>query len=192
MSWEGRNWFINGASWWDCYFERCLPFSFRSSLCCTSISGQSLKEKQCFQLKAFLCLPIISPLWWARALYLERCCEGKSLLLSSWLFTASGYGRCSSWLGSCDGFGYVHTVGSSGFAGQEIPWDLIFLLLLTNAQDCNRDSSFLGQVILSGSIIHVAVSVLLLIFVLTGLKLTLDASLQFPCLLGPLWGVYLM
>lgn len=32
-------------------------------------------------------------------LYLERCCEGKSLLFSSsWLFTAGGYGRCSSWL----------------------------------------------------------------------------------------------
>lgn len=127
-------------------------------------------------------------LWWARVLYLERCCEGKSLLFSSsWLFTPAGHGRCSSWLASRDGFGYVHTAGSSGFVGLEIPsaWAFIFLLLLTTVQACSRACSvgypgFLGHTIQSGSIIHVAVSVSLLAFVLTGLKLTLGCLTAIP------------
>lgn len=75
----------------------------------------------------------------------------------------------------CGGFGYVHAAGSSGVVGQEIPsaWPLIFLLLLTNAQACSVGyPSCWGHVIQAGSIVHIAVCVLLLVFVLTGLKLT--------------------
>lgn len=152
------------------------------------ISGHSLKEKHCFQPKAFFCLPIVCPLWWARMLYLERCCEGKSLLFSSsWLFTPSGYSRCSSWLASYDGFGMSILQAILGFVGWEIPsaWALIFLLLPTTVQVCSKASSvgyptFLGCIIQSGSIIHVAVSVSLLVFVLTGLKPTLGCLTATP------------
>lgn len=150
-------------------------FSLGFSLCFMCILGNSLKKKHCFQLKAFLCLPITTSLWWASGLYLERWYEGKSLLFSSsWLFTPSGYGRCNSWLTSHDRVGYVYTAGSSVLVGWEILSALasIYLILLTTAKAPSRASSvgypsFLGHTVQSGSIIRSAVSVSLLVSVLT-------------------------
>lgn len=62
MSWEGRNWFVNGARWWDCYFERdvCL-FLLGLAYVVHLFQARVWKRNNAFSWRPFFACPLFLP-----------------------------------------------------------------------------------------------------------------------------------
>lgn len=143
VSWTGKNWFYKWTHLMRLILKEMVAF-FRSSLCFMPISGRSnsLKEKQCFQLKPFFACPLFLPLW-ASWLYLERWYVGKPLLFkfltshTQCLWQMKFMADLTWWLWVCLYCRHLCSVRHS-FA-----LALVYLFLLTTVKACNRASRLL-------------------------------------------------
>jgi len=170
------------------FWKRCLLFSIRSSLCFTSISGRSNSLKRSnFQLKALLHLHIISSPLRQQVVFGKmvwgQVTPVKFLTFhTQWLWQMQFMDDLTCWLW------YVYTAGNSMLVGWESlsALALIYFILLTTVKACSRAFSMgcpscLRHIIQSGIILHIVISVLPLVFVLTRWKLTLSATRHCNC-----------